>query len=97
MLTLEHLKRLRRSEDITQQQIADILGCTKNYISQLENNKFPLAEEFYERWIKAIHLLSTMSIEARTEYINKLKESLNKEVEAIKEKSSTTKPKKTNK
>lgn len=92
MLPLEHLKRLRRSEDITQQQLGDVLGCTKNYISQLENNKLPLSENFYERWIKAIHLLSSMSFEKRAEYIKKLKDELNEEVEKI----DKTKTKKTN-
>lgn len=81
MLPVEHIKRLRRLDNITQQQIADVIGVTKNYISQLESGKFSLSEEFYDKWIKAIHLLSSMKHEERVKYIKNLKENLNEEID----------------
>jgi transcriptional regulator with XRE-family HTH domain len=33
------LKTLRESKKMTQQQLADLIGCTRENISRIENNK----------------------------------------------------------
>jgi transcriptional regulator with XRE-family HTH domain len=33
------LKEIRKKKNMTQQQLADLIGCTRNNISRIENNR----------------------------------------------------------
>lgn len=50
------LAHLRLHYNLTQEQVAKDYGCTKNYVSMLENNKEHFAtEEKYQKYIKSIY------------------------------------------
>jgi transcriptional regulator with XRE-family HTH domain len=55
MLSAEKLAYYRSVSGISQKELAERIGCTKSYISMLENRKQEFNEEFYDKWIKAIH------------------------------------------
>ncbi len=58
MLSAEKIKFLRQLHGLTQQKVADELGCTKNYISMLENRKQEYSADFAKRWVDAIYTLA---------------------------------------
>lgn len=58
MLSVEKIKFLRQLHGLTQQKVADELGCTKNYISMLENRKQEYSADFAKRWVDAIYTLA---------------------------------------
>lgn len=58
MLSAEKIKFLRLLHGLTQQKVADELGCTKNYISMLENRKQEYSSDFAKRWVDAIYTLA---------------------------------------
>jgi len=58
MLSVEKIKFLRQLHGLTQQKVADALGCTKNYISMLENRKQEYSQDFAKRWVNAIYTLA---------------------------------------
>lgn len=58
MLSVEKIKFLRQLHGLTQQKVADELGCTKNYISMLENRKQEYSSDFAKRWVDAIYTLA---------------------------------------
>lgn len=81
MLSVEKLKHLRLLQNLSQSNIANVLGVSKNYISMLENRKQNFSEDFYTRWLNAIYKLSSMSPSQQKEYINRLKEEAKKEID----------------
>ena len=38
---MNNVRKIRRAKDLTQQQLADLLGITKTYISLIEKGKIP--------------------------------------------------------
>ncbi|AKN32316.1 hypothetical protein Ccar_16180 [Clostridium carboxidivorans P7] len=95
MLSEKKLKEIRLIKNLSLQDVGDRIGCSKNYVSMLENGKKPFNQEFYRKWIDALY--GIYDIRKTEDYINKLNEEAEKEV--IKNKSnskkSTTKAKKT--
>lgn len=49
MLDGQKMKHLRLLQNLTQSNIANLLGVSKNYISMLENRKQNFSEDFYIR------------------------------------------------
>ncbi|UZW14333.1 helix-turn-helix transcriptional regulator [Clostridium pasteurianum] len=74
MLDGQKMKHLRLLQNLTQSNVGAVLGCTKNYISILENRKQFCSEEFYQRWLSSIYKLGSMSKQEQKEYIKQLKE-----------------------
>lgn len=83
MLDGQKMKHLRLLQNLTQSNIANLLGVSKNYISMLENRKQNFSEDFYIRWLDAIYKLSVMSPSQQKEYINKLQEEAKREINKI--------------
>ncbi|WP_083761001.1 helix-turn-helix domain-containing protein [Alkaliphilus metalliredigens] len=46
---------MNKKENTTQQQIADALGCSTQYITMMEGRKRPITDEKYDKWIKALN------------------------------------------
>lgn len=92
MLSEKKLKEIRLIKNLSLQDVGDRIGCSKNYISMLENGKKPFNQEFYRKWIDALY--GIFDIRKTEEYINKLNEEAEKEVGKI-EKTETKKVKKT--
>lgn len=74
MLDGQKMKHLRLLQNLTQSNVGAVLGCSKNYISILENRKQFYSEEWYQRWLNAIYKLGSMSKQEQKEYIKQLKE-----------------------
>ena len=48
-MTGSEFRKWRRSKEITQQEIADKVGCNKSTICRWEKNQLILANELYEK------------------------------------------------
>ena len=55
MLSGRKLQFLRIYKGMTQQYLADCIGCSKRYIGMVENTNQTLSEEMYEKWIDALN------------------------------------------
>lgn len=51
----ERLRYLRCLYQLNQTQIGKAIGTSRNYISQVENEKLPISEEQYNKLINAIY------------------------------------------
>lgn len=80
MLDGQKMKHLRLLQNLTQSNVGAVLGCTKNYISILENRKQFCSEEFYQRWLNAIYKLGSMTKQEQKEYIKQLKSESEKDL-----------------
>jgi len=49
------LRGLRVREDLTQRQLAELIGVSPHHISEMENNKRPIGKEMAKRLAKALH------------------------------------------
>lgn len=47
-----NLKALRKAKKITQQELAELLGCDQSFISQIESGRRPIPEDFIERLVE---------------------------------------------
>lgn len=83
MLDGTKMKHLRLLQGLSQSQIGAIMGCSKNYISMLENRKQTYSEEWYQRWLSTIYKLGSMSKQEQKEYIKQLKEDSLKDLKQI--------------
>lgn len=55
MLSPERLKNWRLSHRLTQQDIADMVGVSRNYINMLENRKEKLNDnKTYKKWVEVL-------------------------------------------
>ncbi|WP_406542435.1 helix-turn-helix domain-containing protein [Clostridium ljungdahlii] len=59
MLSPERMKFLCQLHNLSQKDIGDYMGVSKNYISQIENRKHTFSHEQYEKYINAIYAVST--------------------------------------
>lgn len=73
MLSPEKLKLIRLLKKKTQKEIADKIGCSKQYITMMENRKRPIKQEYYEKWIKALN-----SVDKEVKEIEKTEKEINK-------------------
>lgn len=55
MLSAEKLKYLRLLHNLTQKDVADALGCKRNYISMLENRKQNMSQEWHDKYVATIY------------------------------------------
>lgn len=55
MLSAEKLKFLRLLHNLTQQDVAEKMGCKRTYISMIENRKENYSEEWHNRYVDAIY------------------------------------------
>ena len=78
MLSGRQLKQLRLQQDLSQQQVANFLGVSKNYISMLETEKRSYSEDFHDKWVGTIYKIGTMTKKEQVKYIESLKESIEK-------------------
>ena len=51
----ETFRKIREMNGKSQKKLADMLGCTRNYISLIENNYKKPSKEFIERWKQAVY------------------------------------------
>ena len=58
MLNSEELKVLRLVHNVTQQELGDAIGTSKNYISCLETGKKRYTEEQYNKIVNAIYQIA---------------------------------------
>lgn len=87
MLTEEQIKHLRLFHSLTLQDVADVMGVSKNYISMIENRKVNLSEEQYNKLINAIyvaHSLKNSKVEIVEENIDAVKKEVVKRKKATK-------------
>ena len=49
------LRGLRTREDLTQRQLAELIGVSPHHISEMENNKRPIGKEMAKRLAKALN------------------------------------------
>ena len=57
------IRRLRLRNEMTQQQLADALGATQRYVSELETGKPKIADERYFRLLRLLGMRLTVEIE----------------------------------
>lgn len=55
MLSSEKLLLIRNLHNISQGELADRVGVSRNYISMMENRKQEIPTELYDKWIKALY------------------------------------------
>lgn len=55
MLSAEKIKYLRLLHGVTQQEVGDFLGVSKNYISMIETGKRSYSSEMHDKIINAIY------------------------------------------
>lgn len=84
MLTGEKLKFLRQMQNLTQQQIADYVGITRNYISMMENREREVTQELHDKWLEGIYKLGAMSAAEQKEYLQSLKNEIDDSEKEIK-------------
>ena len=48
-MTGREFRKWRRSQEITQQEVADIIGCNKSTICRWEKEQIALADSLYEK------------------------------------------------
>ncbi|WP_123052969.1 helix-turn-helix transcriptional regulator [Clostridium sp. JN-1] len=92
MLSAEKMKFLRQLHNLSQKDIGDYMGVSKNYISMIENRKHPYSKEQHDKYINAIYAVSTAKKKQKedtTEILDDVKEveenNKDKEVENVEE------------
>lgn len=58
MLSAEKLKYLRLLHNVTQQELGNMIGTSKNYISELENRKKTYSQQVHDKIVNAIYKIS---------------------------------------
>ena len=58
MLSPDKLKFLRLIHDVTQKEIGDEMGTSKNYISMMENGKRSYSKEQHNKYVNAVYKVS---------------------------------------
>lgn len=65
----DRLRYMRVLYGLSQKNVADYLGCTKQYITQLETNKLTATEEKLEQILNAIYFLGEQKKQGRLKEI----------------------------
>ncbi|MCD3240850.1 helix-turn-helix transcriptional regulator [Clostridium botulinum D/C] len=55
MLSGRRLKDLRLTLNVSQDEVAQRMGVSRNYISMLENEKQGFSKDIYDKWINALY------------------------------------------
>lgn len=58
MLSAEKMKLVRLLNNVTQKEIGDIMGVSKNYISMVENGKHYYSSEQCNKYLNAIYKIA---------------------------------------
>ena len=61
MLTSQQLKMLRIRKMLTQQELANVLGISREFIAMVENGSREFSEERYQEYINAIYRVESMT------------------------------------
>lgn len=67
MLSPDKLKFLRLIRDVTQKEIGDEMGTSKNYISMMENGKRSYSKEQHNRYVNAVYKVSSIKKNKKVE------------------------------
>ncbi|MBV4427607.1 helix-turn-helix domain-containing protein [Clostridium tyrobutyricum] len=67
MLSPDKLKFLRLIHDVTQKEIGDEMGTSKNYISMMENGKRSYSKEQHNRYVNAVYKVSSIKKNKKVE------------------------------
>lgn len=77
MLSPEKMKFLRQLHNLSQKDVGDYMGVSKNYISMIENRKHPYSKEQHDKYINAIYAVSEQKKKQKedtTEILDSVKE-----------------------
>ena len=77
MLSPGKMKFLRQLHNLSQKDVGDYMGVSKNYISMVENGKHYYSKEQHDRYINAIYAVSQekkKQKEDTTEILDDIKE-----------------------
>lgn len=58
MLSAEKMKLVRLLNNVTQKEIGDMMGVSKNYISMIENGKHYYSSEQCNKYLNAIYKIA---------------------------------------
>ena len=82
ILSAEKLKHLRLIHNLTQTNIADEMGISRNYISMVENRTSEYTKEWHDKYVNAVYIAYAKKknkVEANvTETIEPVKKEVNK-------------------
>jgi transcriptional regulator with XRE-family HTH domain len=67
VLSPDKLKFLRLIHDVTQKEIGDEMGTSKNYISMMENGKRSYSKEQHNRYVNAVYKVSSIKKNKKVE------------------------------
>lgn len=74
MTIRERIRMTRSIYDITQLNVADFLGCSKQYITQIETGKLTATDERMEQILNAVYSVGELKKQGRLkEVIEELK------------------------
>ncbi len=59
------IRRIRTREDLTQKQLAELLGSTQRYVSELETGKPKLADDRYFTVLARLGITLTATVDER--------------------------------
>ena len=65
---LKQLKQLRTKQGLSQQQLADRMGCNRSTICRYENGKINLSLKKYEKYAKALGVRFSIALQRFGEY-----------------------------
>lgn len=67
MLSPDKLKFLRLIHDVTQKEIGDEMGTSKNYISMMENGKHGYSKAQHDKYVNAVYKVSSIKKNKKVE------------------------------
>lgn len=75
MTLRERIRYTRNIYDITQQNVADVLGVSKQYVTQIETNKLTATDKRLEEVLNAVYKVGELKKQGRLEdVLNDLKQ-----------------------
>lgn len=78
----ERLKYLRVLYGLNQTQIGKSIGASRNYISQIENEKLAISEEQYKKVLNSIYRIGEANKQGRiNEVLEDIKNELKRKIE----------------
>lgn len=77
----ERIKMTRAIYDITQLNVADFLGCSKQYITQVETGKLTATDERMEQILNAVYAVGELKKQGRLKEVLEELKKANKETE----------------
>lgn len=83
MLNYMELTDLRRRLRVSQKELANKVGCTRNYISGVENGKEYYKKEFHNKYVNGLY--EVYQAKENDKALEKLKDKTNKQDEVLQE------------